>query len=732
MNAAASLAGLPAHWRIVPVAGKRPIGGHDWPSKAVRVDAEPELPPGADGWGVILGRASRIIDVECDGPEAEAAYARLIGQDGRVCPTWQSARGRHRVFAWDDRLSVLPAVIKLTNDLEVRIGHDRAQSVLPPAGGRRWLVHPSDCDPPPLPQGLWEAIAHRNGHQAEKPNRPPEDMGDGEPIPEGRRNQTLTRMAGAMRRRGMTVEEIAAALSVVNARRCRPPLAENEVWTIARSVARYEPADDATAQAPYAQKASVASRLITLALERAEVWHTPDGEAWATIPRAGHREHWPVRSKAFRAWLAEAFFDLEEAAPNAQALQDALGTIEGHALFRGPSHRVFVRVAHTDEAVYLDMADDQWRAIQITAGGWRVVEPPAVRFARRRGMLPLPEPEPGGHVSELRPLLNVGEDVWPLLAAWLVATLSRGPYAALALHGEPGAAKSTAARLLRSVVDPHEAGLRAPPKEPRDLAIAAHNGWIVALDNLGGIPEWLSDALCRLTSGAGFATRELYSDDVERIFTGKRPVILTGIPQVVTRSDLADRAILLELAPIPEEARQREAEIDERFQRVHPRVLAGLCTAAATALARQKSVRLDRLPRMADFAIWAAAAAPGLGLDPSAVITSYCGNRELARREVVESHPVGTVLCRWAPEVRLWTGAAADLLTELAKEATDSERQAGDWPRTARGLTATLKRLAPALRGLGVWVRRAGTVGRGEAKRAAWEVSYRTSENTGN
>jgi hypothetical protein len=53
--------------------------------------------------------------------------------------------------------------------------------------------------------------------------------------------------------------------------------------------------------------------------------------------------------------------------------------------------------------------------------------------------------------------------------------------------------------------------------------IAAKNGWLIALDNLSRVHTWLSDALCRLATGGGFATRELYANDEEVLFDAKRP-----------------------------------------------------------------------------------------------------------------------------------------------------------------------------------------------------------------
>src|SRR5712691_1893937 len=61
-------------------------------------------------------------------------------------------------------------------------------------------------------------------------------------IPEGQRNTTLTSFAGAMRRSGMSPEEMFAALLIINTRRCTPPLTQEELWGISMSIARYAPA----------------------------------------------------------------------------------------------------------------------------------------------------------------------------------------------------------------------------------------------------------------------------------------------------------------------------------------------------------------------------------------------------------------------------------------------------------------------------------------------------------
>jgi ABC-type dipeptide/oligopeptide/nickel transport system ATPase component len=113
----------------------------------------------------------------------------------------------------------------------------------------------------------------------------------------------------------------------------------------------------------------------------------------------------------------------------------------------------------------------------------------------------------------------------------------------LALTGEAGSAKSTAAKTLRRLIDPNASALRSAPRDERDLFIAASNAACLIYDNLSSIPPWLSDALCRVATGGGFATRALHTDSEEALFEVARPVCLTSVGDVIARSDLANRTI---------------------------------------------------------------------------------------------------------------------------------------------------------------------------------------------
>jgi hypothetical protein len=299
--------------------------------------------------------------------------------------------------------------------------------------------------------------------------------------------------------------------------------------------------------------------LIELA-QSAELFHTPDGIGYADLDINGHRETWPIRAKGFRRWLARRFYETTQGAPSSEALQSALNVIEAKAHFDAPERVVHIRIGGLDGRLYLDLCDEIWRAVEIDDTGWRVIENPPVRFRRAAGMQLLPMPVPGGSIETLRSFLNVRSEAdFVLVVVWALAALRNcGPYPVMVLSGEQGSAKSIYSAILRGLLDPNTAPLRALPREDRDLFIAASNGHVLVFDNVSGLPAWISDTLCRLATGGGFAVRQLYTDQDEVLFDAARPIILNGIEDIVTRPDLADRAVFLTLEPIPEERRRSD------------------------------------------------------------------------------------------------------------------------------------------------------------------------------
>jgi hypothetical protein len=435
----------------------------------------------------------------------------------------------------------------------------------------------------------------------------------------------------------------------------------------------------------------------------AELFRAADGTAFADLDINGHRETWPVRTKGFKRWLARQFYEETGGAPSSEALLSALNVVEAKAHFDGLERTVFIRVGGLDGLLYIDLGDEAWRAVEIDATGWRVIDKPPVRFRRAAGMQPLPVPSPGGSIETLRSFLNVQSDTdFVLVVAWALAVLRNcGPYPVIVLSGEQGSAKSTFSAILRSLLDPNTAPLRALPREDRDLFIAANNGHVLAFDNVSGLPSWISDTLCRLATGGGFAVRQLYTDQDEVLFDAARPVILNGIEDIVTRPDLADRAVFLTLEAIPEERRRPEAELWAAFNAERPRILGVLLDAVVQGLKMLPDTRLERLPRMADFALWATACETALW-SAGTFWSAYCVNRDEAVENVIEADPVAAAIRAVMEERTEWTGTATDLLGALAEAAGERVAKSKTWPASPRALSGRLRRAATFLRKIGI------------------------------
>jgi hypothetical protein len=218
------------------------------------------------------------------------------------------------------------------------------------------------------------------------------------------------------------------------------------------------------------------------------------------------------------------------------------------------------------------------------------------------------------------------------------------------------------------------------PPQRRDAATSA-------------LPPWLSDTLCRLTSGGAFSTRRLFTDQDEILFTAPRRVILNGIENVITRPDLADRAILLMLAPIAERQRRPEHALWREFELARPYILGALLDVVAHGLRMLPRVRLERLPRMADFALWATACESAF-CPAGAFEAAYSNNRRAATENIVDADPVAGLVREIMADRAQWAGSASDLLQ------VGSNRSG--WPKSPHALAGRLRRAQTFLRTAGI------------------------------
>lgn len=464
------------------------------------------------------------------------------------------------------------------------------------------------------------------------------------------------------------------------------------------------PADNGSATSVVKEKLTQVDTLIDMA-SAADLFHTPDGEGYADIMVDGHRETWLLTSPGFAKWLRHKYYKATGGAANPASIIEACRTHEAKAQFEGDQKTVHLRIAEHDGRIFLYLGDEARRVIEIGPGGWSVAVNPPVRFRHTNGMRTLPLPQQGGSIDALLHFINLkSRSDFVLVTAWLLACLrSCGPYPILVVTGEQGSAKSSFLRILRNLVDPNAVPLRAVPRNERDVHIAASNAHVQAFDNVSQIPHWLSDTLCQLATGGGFATRELYADDAEKLFNAARPIMLNGIVDFVERPDLADRAVCLALEPIADEHRRTEEALNAAFIEACPNILGALLDGVVEGLKQLPKIELERLPRMADFARWATACETAFW-PAGTFMTAYDQNRKVGVEQILNTDIVADAVRALMRRNGEWRGIASellDVLTDIIGERTANSRS---WPRTPQELSKRLKRASTYLRSSGIEV----------------------------
>ncbi|WP_025273424.1 hypothetical protein [Haloglycomyces albus] len=472
---------------------------------------------------------------------------------------------------------------------------------------------------------------------------------------------------------------------------------------------------------------SASTVLVNIAREMYNFRLSEGGDTFA-VPKTGPHVVRMLRGgrTSLRAMLALEYFERYGKAASGQALSDALMIAEGLA-GREKEEELHLRVAEHEEDMWVDLGDTTGQAIRIRDGRWAVADQPPVHFRRTALNSPLPQPERGGDLSELWEWLNVTDADKPLLLAWLVAAFfPRIPHPVLSITGEQGTGKTTAEKLLVSLLDPSPVPVRTAPSDKEAWVTAAAGSWVVGLDNLSVIPHWLSDTICRAVTGDGDVRRRLYTDGEHSVFAFRRAVVLNGIDLGAVAGDLADRMIPVELEPIAEDQRLDETTMGDKWTAAHPRLLGALLDLVARVRAEVPSITLAKKPRMADFAIVLAAVDRVCSTHG---LTTYVNKQATLAGDSLSADPfISTTAKTILGNGGEFMGTASELLALLDDE-TDERPHDKRWPTTARQVTQRLKRQAPVMRKTGWAIDNDG--GANKEKVVKWAITAPNSSRGG-
>ena len=443
-------------------------------------------------------------------------------------------------------------------------------------------------------------------------------------------------------------------------------------------------------------KENIAKKLIKIAESKNILFCDYQEVEYAVIHVDGHKEIYSIESPKYRKWLRKEFFLIEQEGVSETVMKTALETIKAKADFGGIRQDVFLRVAQIDEVVYIDLCNENWEVIRIDNSGWKVIKESPVYFTRNGNMKPLPIPKPYGNIDMLIKHLNIDIVDLPLIVGWLIMSLQKGSgaYPILILNGTAGTGKTTASRMLRSLIDPNKCDLLSKPKT-EDLRVIGANHHVFAFDNLSGISNNMSDSICKISTGDNQSVRKLYTTNDEFTISLKKPCLLNGIDDIAKRDDLVSRSIKVNL--MTPKIRKDENQIWNDFDKDKPYIFGVILDGLSKGLASYKSIKIEDITRMADFCKISSAACLAFNWLPETFMKAYRKSIKNLYLDALESSMFGSAIMNMFEKENKFHGRPSDLLYHLEFENYAPGKYSQGWVKTAKGVVSQLDRLKDSL-----------------------------------
>ena len=327
-------------------------------------------------------------------------------------------------------------------------------------------------------------------------------------------------------------------------------------------------------------------------------------------------------------------------------------------------------------------------------------------------------------LNQILELINAPEDYDLIIVTWMVcALLPEHHQTALEITGEDASGKSTAAWIIKSLIDPSDKCLNEIPCSPKELASIAHNNYIIAIDNADELSELMQSKIFELLT-SGIQSHNSHGSSWSKLY--RNPVIVTSTASMLSQKSLAKQSISISL---PNIINGKSAQfINREFLKNHPHALLELTKIAAHALknSTHASLSIDGQIYFNTFTLTGAAVCDYYGIDPSKFIVTLKALKNEVAENIIDNSAVARALLSWArsnPKSRinkplnLWHNELKALL---------SNEEHDDWPKTTRKFGAELKKVAPRLRSKGVYCQTLGKQG----SNIHWEIRVEPTDSS--
>jgi hypothetical protein len=390
-------------------------------------------------------------------------------------------------------------------------------------------------------------------------------------------------------------------------------------------------------------------------------------------------------------------------------IQEVKETLLALASVHAVHDHVLPRVAPVQGGIEIDLMDERFQTVQITASATLVRNTATSFFARptEARALPVPVLDKTADIGLLRSYINVKGVAFHLLVAYITFTIAspkidRSKYVFLVLRGAQGTGKTFASKVIKNLIDPSSIDAQTLPNAARDLGIMLQACHLALVDNVRDLSPQMSDLLCMASTGGVTVQRKLFTDEGLKALKLHGAILFNGIHPFMGQSDFSDRTVCIELAPIGSEVRRSDSELLRALEADHPRILGALYKLIQQVFQVFPDVCADAPTRMVEFCRWLAAMEQVMQLEARSLQDAYKATLVDSQLESLMDNPLAAVLLQFSEKQEFWDGTPTELYQELSNIASFAHQRSRAWPSSAASMSKRLHGLQGPLLSQGV------------------------------
>jgi len=355
------------------------------------------------------------------------------------------------------------------------------------------------------------------------------------------------------------------------------------------------------------------------------------------------------------------------------------------------------RVYKKGSKIFVDLGDGLFAVIK--ADKVILTHKVPVKFLHNSGMGVKVTPDlDNGDIALLHKYLRVRDEQFKLILTFIFnCFFTDTHYLMLLLLGPAGSGKSFIQKVIKTVVDPNVVMLRNQTGKVEDLVLAGAHSHLPDFNNLSKLSSGIQDALCTMLTGGCATTRTKYTNKGQSAIHTHNPVLANGIGNIVSREDLYERTVTIQLRKIEGSKTEiiPESELWADFLADLPVIMGGIFNALSDILFQFKTFdRPSHLTRMADFHLLGLVTEIALGWQEGSFEEAYRNNITIGHDDVLIDSSVAQALIKWK---ELGNSEIAGTYDQIK---SSLNRYVGLGGVTPRALSAELDRLSGALQNI--------------------------------